>query len=119
GGGGLGGAGANADGWPIRPQAGAALLGPLGIDQETTVVAYDGGGSVMAARLFFVLEYFGHERVRVLNGGLAKWKREGRPLEVASPTIAPRRFEPRPRREAPPTPPPVPASPGTARGGLL
>src|SRR5262249_30692188 len=43
---------ANADGLPIRSQAAAALFGRLGIDQETTVVAYDEGGSVMAARLF-------------------------------------------------------------------
>ena len=91
---------ANAEGFPIKPDAASALFGRLGIDQETTVVAYDEGGSVLAARLFFVLEYFGHEHVRVLNGGLAKWKREGRPLEAIAPSVAPRRFEPRARREA-------------------
>jgi thiosulfate/3-mercaptopyruvate sulfurtransferase len=90
---------ANAEGLPIRSEAAAALFGRLGIDRETTVVAYDDSGGLNAARLFFVLEYFGHERVRVLNGGLPKWRREGRPLEVAVPTIAPRRFELRPRRE--------------------
>ena len=91
---------ANVEGLPIRPAAAEAMFGRLGIDQDTTVVAYDDGGSVLAARLFFVLDYYGHDRVRVLNGGLAKWRREGRPLESAAPTIAPRRFEPRPRREA-------------------
>ena len=45
---------------------------------------------MLAARLFFVLDYYGHERVRVLNGGLAKWRRESRPLESAAPTITPR-----------------------------
>jgi thiosulfate/3-mercaptopyruvate sulfurtransferase len=90
---------ANADGLPIRPEAAAALFGRLGIDHATTVVAYDDAGGVPAARLFFVLEYFGHARVRVLNGGLAKWRREGRPLETTAPVIVPRRFEPRPRRE--------------------
>ena len=90
---------ANAEGLPIRAEAAAALFGRLGIDHETTVVAYDDGGSVLAARLLFVLEYFGHERVRVLNGGLSKWRREGRPLERTAPPITPRRFEPRPRRE--------------------
>jgi thiosulfate/3-mercaptopyruvate sulfurtransferase len=89
---------ANAEGFPIRPQAAAALFGRLGIDHATTVVAYDDGGSVLAARFFFALEYYGHERVRVLNGGLAKWRREGRPLERAAPVITPRRFESRPRR---------------------
>ena len=90
---------ANTEGFPIRPETATALFGRLGIDRDTTVVAYDDGGSVLAARLFFVLEYYGHERVRVLNGGLGKWRREGRPLESAAPTIAPSRFEPRARRD--------------------
>jgi thiosulfate/3-mercaptopyruvate sulfurtransferase len=90
---------ANTEGLPIRPDAAAALFGRLGIDRDTTVVAYDDGGSVLAARLFFVLDYYGHDRVRVLNGGLAKWRREARPVESAAPTVAPRRFEPRPRPE--------------------
>jgi thiosulfate/3-mercaptopyruvate sulfurtransferase len=90
---------ANAAGQPIRPEAAAALFGRLGIDHETTVVAYDDAGGLMAARLFFTLEYFGHERVRVLNGGLGKWRREGRSLETGAPAVAPRRFDPRPRRE--------------------
>ena len=73
----------------------------------------------MAARLFFVLEYFGHERVRVMNGGLAKWRREGRPLEIAAPAIAPRRFEPRPRRELVATAAEVRASLGRADACLI
>ena len=105
---------ANAEGQPIRPEAAAALFGRLGIDHETTVVAYDTADGVMAARLFFALEYFGHERVRVLNGGLAKWRREGRPLEVSAPPITPRRFDPRPRRELVATAAEVRASLGRA-----
>ncbi|HEV8675918.1 MAG TPA: sulfurtransferase [Methylomirabilota bacterium] len=90
---------ANADGFPIRPDQAAALFGGLGIDHDTTVIAYDDAGSQLAARLFFVLEYYGHTKIRVLNGGLAKWRQEGRPLtaEVARPE--PKRFVPRPRRE--------------------
>jgi thiosulfate/3-mercaptopyruvate sulfurtransferase len=105
---------ANAEGQPIRPDAAAALFGRLGIDHETTVVAYDTADGMMAARLFFALEYFGHERVRVLNGGLAKWRHEGRPLEVVAPAIAPRRFDPRPRRELVATAAEVRASLGRA-----
>src|SRR4029453_12787376 len=59
---------ANVEGLPIRAAAAEALFGRLGIDHDTTVVAYDDGGSVLAARLFFVLDYYGHDRVRVLNG---------------------------------------------------
>ena len=110
---------ANAEGLPIRPAAAEALFGRLGIDHDTTVVAYDDGGSFLAARLFFVLDYYGHERVRVLNGGLAKWRREGRPLESATPTIAARRFEPRPRREAVATAADVRASLGKAEACLI
>ena len=66
----------------------------------TTVVAYDEGGSMLAVRLFFVLEYFGLQHVRLLNGGLAKWKREGRAFESLAPSIPPRHFDLRPRREA-------------------
>jgi thiosulfate/3-mercaptopyruvate sulfurtransferase len=110
---------ANVEGLPIRPAAAEALFGRLGIDHDTTVVAYDDGGSVLAARLFFVLDYYGHDRVRVLNGGLAKWRREGRPLESAAPTIAPRRFEPRPRREALATASDVRGSLGRAEACLI
>lgn len=90
---------ANTEGLPIRPEAAAAVFGRLGIDHETTVIAYDDARGMLAARFFFVLEYYGHARVRVMNGGLAKWRREGRPLELAAPEMTPRRFEPRPRRE--------------------
>lgn len=110
---------ANADGLPIRPEAAAALFGRLGIDHETTVVAYDDAGGVPAARLFFVLEYYGHERVRVLNGGLAKWRREGRPLEIQAPAVTPRRFDPRPRRELIATAAEVRASLGRADACLI
>ncbi len=109
----------NVEGLPIRPAAAEALFGRLGIDHDTTVVAYDDGGSFLAARLFFVLDYYGHDRVRVLNGGLAKWRRESRPLECAAPTITPRRFEPRPRREALATASEVRASLGKAEACLI
>jgi thiosulfate/3-mercaptopyruvate sulfurtransferase len=110
---------ANAEGFPIHPEVAAALFGRLGIDHETTVVAYDDGGSVLAARFFFVLEYYGHERVRLLNGGLVKWRREGRPLESTVPVITPRRFEPRPRRELVATAAEVRASLGKPEACLI
>ena len=90
---------ANAKGFPIPPDKAAELFGHLGVDQETPVVAYDDGGSRLAARLFFVLEYYGHTRTRVLNGGIDKWRMEGRPLEFEVMSVTPKRFEPRARRE--------------------
>jgi thiosulfate/3-mercaptopyruvate sulfurtransferase len=110
---------ANVEGFPVRPDAAVALFGRLGIDHETEVIAYDDAGGALAARLFFVLEYYGHERVRVMNGGLAKWRREGRPLEVTAPAIAPRRFDPRPRRDLIATAPEVRASLGRPDVSLI
>lgn len=66
----------------------AARLGCLGIGPDTMVVAYDDGPSMFAARLWWLLRWLGHERVAVLDGGLAAWKAEGHPLETARPQPA-------------------------------
>ena len=110
---------ANAEGLPIRPEKAAALFGGLGIDHDTTVVAYDDAGGVYAARLFFVLEYYGHTRTRVLNGGLAKWQREGRPLTQNAPKVEAKRFVPQARRDLVATADDVKASLGKEEVCLL
>lgn len=56
----------------------AARLGKLGIDHNTNVVLYDDNGGFHASRLFWMLEYFGHRKAAILNGGIPKWLREGR-----------------------------------------
>ena len=60
------------------------LMGKLGISNDTTVVVYDAFGSTFAARLWWALMYYGHNDVKILNGGLGKWKAEGRALETES-----------------------------------
>ncbi|PWB81075.1 MAG: thiosulfate sulfurtransferase [Candidatus Methylomirabilota bacterium] len=55
-------------------------LGQLGITKETMVVAYDDQGGLNASRLFFTLEYAGHKKAALLNGGVTKWIAEGRAL---------------------------------------
>ena len=60
----------------------AELMGQLGISNSTTVVVYDTSGGFWAARLWWALMYYGHDDVRMLNGGLGKWMREGRQLET-------------------------------------
>ena len=55
-------------------------LGQLGITKETMVVIYDDQGGLNASRLFFTLEYAGHKKVALLNGGLTKWVAEERAL---------------------------------------
>ncbi|HWE64421.1 MAG TPA: rhodanese-like domain-containing protein, partial [Chloroflexota bacterium] len=78
----------------------AGVLGNAGIGDETLVVAYDNHPtSQFATRLWWVLRYYGHDRVKVLNGGLRRWQREGRPLSRDVPRYAPATFTPRPRPE--------------------
>jgi len=56
-------------------------VGSLGICNSNTVVVYDSGGWVAAPRAWWMFLSFGHSNVRVLDGGLKKWKAEGRPVE--------------------------------------
>jgi thiosulfate/3-mercaptopyruvate sulfurtransferase len=53
-----------------------------GIDSTSRVVAYDEAGEGGAVRLWWLLRHFGHDDAAVLNGGLAKWREEGGPLEA-------------------------------------
>src|SRR5262245_14442162 len=55
-----------------------ALMAKLGIGDDTRVVAYDERGGIYAARLWFVLTYFGHPNVALLDGGWIKWAAEKR-----------------------------------------
>jgi len=77
--------------WPSEEQV-ARVMGAAGIDARTQVVAYDDGGGSIAARLWYLLQAHGHDRVAVLDGGIARWTAEGRPLETAVPAVAPRTF---------------------------
>lgn len=65
----------------------AAWLGRQGVTLDTQVVCYDAGPGAMASRLWWMLRWTGHEKVAVLDGGLAKWQREGRPLTAELPQV--------------------------------
>jgi thiosulfate/3-mercaptopyruvate sulfurtransferase len=73
------------------PEARAFLswMGKQGLKPTDTVVCYDGGSGAMAARLWWMLRWAGHEEVAVLDGGLAKWLREGRPTTAEVPAFEP------------------------------
>lgn len=75
----------------------AALLGGLGIGDDSVVVAYDDWYSMFAGRLLWVLRYYGFEGGRILNGGILRWQSEGRPLTAAVPAHPPAVFTPRPQ----------------------
>lgn len=59
----------------------ARAAGALGIDNDRTVVVYDGSGIFSAPRVWWMLKAMGHDQVKVLDGGFPKWKREGRAVE--------------------------------------
>jgi thiosulfate/3-mercaptopyruvate sulfurtransferase len=67
----------------------------LGISSGDTVVAYDSGGWVAAPRAWWMLLSFGHSNVKVLDGGLKKWLREGRPTHSGKVTPKPGKFQAR------------------------
>jgi thiosulfate/3-mercaptopyruvate sulfurtransferase len=56
-------------------------VGNLGISNTDTVVIYDAGGWVAAPRAWWMFLSYGHSNVRILNGGLKKWRAERRPVE--------------------------------------
>lgn len=74
-----------------------AAVGALGIGNEDEIVIYDGAGIFAAPRVWWTFRVFGHSRVAVLDGGLPKWQREGRPLEAGTPTPTPKNFRASPR----------------------
>jgi thiosulfate/3-mercaptopyruvate sulfurtransferase len=57
-------------------------IAALGISSDDTVVAYDAGGWVAAPRAWWMFLSYGHANVKVLDGGLKKWKAEGRATET-------------------------------------
>jgi thiosulfate/3-mercaptopyruvate sulfurtransferase len=62
------------------------LLGKSGIDNDTTVVLYGDNNNWFAAWAFWQLKIYGHEDVRIMNGGRKKWLEEGRELSTDAPT---------------------------------
>jgi len=82
--------------WP-SPEQVAEVMGRAGIGPGTTVVAYDDQSGGTAARLWFVLRAYGHDGALVLDGGIAKWVAEGRPVETTETAPPPALFLPIPR----------------------
>ena len=71
----------------------AHLMGQLGIGNDTQVVTYDATGvSSAAARAWWTLRAFGHDKVAVLDGGLPKWLAEARPVTPDETKVQPKKF---------------------------
>jgi thiosulfate/3-mercaptopyruvate sulfurtransferase len=67
-------------------------VGALGIGNGDTVVVYDSGGWVAGPRAWWMFLSYGHNNVRVLDGGLRKWRAEARPVESGAVTPKPAMF---------------------------
>lgn len=77
----------------MPPEAFARTMSSHGISNDTTVVAYDNMGGLYAARLWWSLDYYGHSKCKVLNGGFRKWYEEGRAVSMDAPHVEKGRFE--------------------------
>jgi thiosulfate/3-mercaptopyruvate sulfurtransferase len=64
------------------------LMGALGVSNASRVVFYDQKGLQSSARGWWLMRLFGHDKAAVLDGGLPKWQREGRPVASGAP-VAP------------------------------
>ena len=77
----------------------ADVVGAAGIGNDTTVIAYDSGELPYAARMVWMLRYYGLESAAVLNGGIEAWIESGRTRDSVIPSLDRKRFAPRVRPE--------------------
>ena len=66
----------------------AQFFASVGLTDETQVVVYDQGGSMFAARAWWILRWLGHKNVAVLDGGLKEWQKEGGEVTLEVPTAS-------------------------------
>jgi thiosulfate/3-mercaptopyruvate sulfurtransferase len=71
---------------------GAAMVA-LGVGRDDRIVVYDNSPLRSATRAWFMLRHYGADRVAILDGGLAKWRAEGRPVEQVLPAPRKARFD--------------------------
>jgi thiosulfate/3-mercaptopyruvate sulfurtransferase len=79
------------------PTAFEQMMSKLGISNTTRVVVYDERGGIYAARLWWILSYYGHTNVALMNGGWLKWAAEHRATTTESPAPPAGRFTARPQ----------------------
>lgn len=69
-------------GFVAPPETVNEVFSGLGLDADSQVMVYGDSGSIWAGRLFWVLDYYGHADVHVLDGGFPYWKAQGLPLAL-------------------------------------
>lgn len=78
-----------------KPETLAKAMTALGLGDGMRFVVYDASGLYAAARVWWMLRAYDVEDVRILEGGLPRWSKEGRPLETGEAHPKPRFFTPR------------------------
>lgn len=81
------------------PSRFAEVVGKAGIGDRTRVIAYDEGTTPYAARMVWMLHYYGHDDAAILAGGLRDWAAAGRPLVTDVPTPVAQNFTPKVRAD--------------------
>jgi thiosulfate/3-mercaptopyruvate sulfurtransferase len=71
----------------LSPEQMAELLGESGITPDTTVVLYGDNNNWFAAFAYWQLKMFGHDKVKLINGGRVKWEQENRPYTTEVPSV--------------------------------
>lgn len=71
---------AHAPGFMLAPAAFEQVMGRLGISNRTRVVLYDDRGGLLASRVWWMLNAYGHSNVALVNGGWVAWSAEHRPV---------------------------------------
>ncbi|MBI4014128.1 MAG: sulfurtransferase [Candidatus Rokubacteria bacterium] len=74
-------------------------LARRGVTRDMPLVVYDEFGGDQATRLFWALDFLGHPRLSVLQGGFGLWQREGRPVARETPSVVPTRYRAAPDPE--------------------
>lgn len=74
----------------------AAPLRAAGVSVDVPIVVYDNGAETSATRIFWVLDYYGHERVSVLDGGIVGWEAAGGELSTTPAEVPAGDFTPEP-----------------------
>ncbi|MBD1381791.1 sulfurtransferase [Metabacillus arenae] len=65
----------------------ANKIGSLGIDENVTVIAYDDQGGAMASRFWWLMQFLGHPKTVVMDGGFSKWTESGFPVTAEIPAV--------------------------------
>ncbi len=76
-------------------------LSESGVSPDTTILLYGDNNNWFAAYAYWALKYYGHDKVKLVNGGRVKWEAEGRPYTTAEPQVSATqyRFPAQPRED--------------------